>query len=143
MKKGEYIIIGMALLLLVFLLAGCKSVQYVPVPEYHNIYVEKTDTFVQRDSIYHADSVIVEKNGDTITIQKTKILYRDRWRDQVVRDSFVKNDSILVPYPVERKLTEWECFCIDYGKVTLGGTLMLFVAAILWLILWMRRHSFI
>ena len=100
-------------------LTGCKSIQYVPVEKVRTEYVNTTDTLVERDSIWCYDSIYVEKDGDTITIYKTKILYKDKWRDRVLRDSVIRVDSIQVPYPVEKELTWWEKKKIEFGELAM------------------------
>lgn len=90
-----------------FLFSSCKT-KYVAVPEYHNVYVEKRDTLTRVDSIYEKDSVLVMISGDTVTTYKTKILYRDRWREKIVYRDSVKTDSIRVPYPVEKPVSKWQ-----------------------------------
>lgn len=104
-------------------LCGCKT-KYVSVPEYHEIVKVKHDSIFSRDSVYLHDSVFTERKGDTVFVSKWRTKYVDRFRDVVRVDSFIKTDSIPVPMPVERKLTKWESFCIDYGKVTLGATIL-------------------
>lgn len=43
-------------LLLIFLLfSGCKT-KYVTVPEYHNVYIHNTDSFVRSDTLMMRDS---------------------------------------------------------------------------------------
>jgi len=39
-------------------------------------------------------------------------------------DSFVKVDSVQVPYPVERKLTRWESMKMELGGWAFGGLIM-------------------
>jgi hypothetical protein len=82
-----------------FLMGGCKT-KYVAVPEYHNVYVEKHDTLIARDSIYEKDSIYIVKNGDTVTAYRDRIYYRDRWRDKIVYRDSIKTDSVRVPVPV-------------------------------------------
>lgn len=100
-------VIYLAIILFIGILASCKT-KYVAVPEVHTEYVNRTDSVYLRDSIYQRDSVIMYMQGDTMfkTIYLNKYVFRDRWRTKV--DSFIKVDSISVPYPVERKLTYWE-----------------------------------
>lgn len=106
--RGINYILATLLLLVVW---SCRTTEYVPVE------VIKSDTTyinkVQRDSIYHLDSIYIVDRGDTVLITKTKYLYRDK----LVRDTVYmsKTDSIQVPYPVERKLTKWEQFRLDVG----------------------------
>ena len=94
-KVGDWLFALVWILLIIFALVAvsCKT-KYVSVPEYHNIYVEKRDTFTRVDSIYEKDSVLVMISGDTITTYKTKILYRDRWREKIVYRDSIKTDSI-------------------------------------------------
>jgi len=119
-KKALGALLG---LLLIFLLYGCKSKEYIKVPEYHTEYVCKTDTFAKLDSIYFKDSVFVYHNGDTVFVNK--VAYRDRYHHiyKVKLDTIFKTDSVSVPYPVQRTLTKNEQRLMDIGR-----------AAIIWLV---------
>ena len=123
-----------SLIILSLFLVGCKTV-YVPVETVKTEYINKTDTFIRKDSIYYKDSVIVEKNGDTITIQKTKTVYKDRWIYKNSVDTLIKVDSVQVPYPVERQLTKWEKTKMDMGGIAIGGLVVVVIIVLLrWLI---------
>ena len=125
------------LLFLSLLLSCCNSVRYVTVPEYHYEVINKTDTFIQKDSIYHSDSVYIVKNGDTVTMYKTKYVYQDKWREKVVIDSIVKVDSIRVPYPVtvEKKLNLWQTIKIKVGGIALILIIILALVFVSYLLL--------
>ena len=90
---------------------SCRSVEYVPVEsvKYDTTYINK----LQRDSIYQFDSVYIYDKGDTLLITKTKYIYRDK----LVHDTtyISKTDSIQVPYPVEKKLSKWQQFKVDFA----------------------------
>lgn len=118
-KQLICIVVFFILLFIVSTLSSCKSVQYVPVETVKKEYVNKTDTFVQKDSVYCHDSVYVIKSGDTITTYKTKFVYKDRWKEVIKIDTFIKTDSIQVPYPVEKKLTKWQQMKMQTGGVFL------------------------
>ena len=111
---------------------SCKSVQYVPVPEYHHdsIYITK----VQYDSIFKHDSVFVKEylHGDTFYVEKTK--WQTLYKYKMVYDTvYVERiDSVPVPYPVERKLSRWEQTKIDWG-----GTAILCLAILLFIVIWL------
>lgn len=90
-----------------FLMGGCKT-KYVAVPEYHNVYVEKHDTLIARDSVYEKDSIYIVKNGDTVTAYRDRIYYRDRWRDKIVYRDSIKTDSVRVPVPVVTNKVGWK-----------------------------------
>lgn len=96
---------------MLFVICSCRTVKYVPVEtiKVDTTYINK----LQRDSIYMLDSVYVKEKGDTFFIEKYKYLYRDK----LVRDTMYisKVDSIQVPYPVEKELTRWQQFRMDFG----------------------------
>lgn len=89
--------------LIVLLLGGCKSKEYITVPEYHTEYVCRTDTFHKMDSVYLKDSVYVYQKGDTVYYNK--VAYRDRWHNiyKVKTDTIIKKDSVSVPYPAKNE----------------------------------------
>ena len=82
-------------------LAGCRSVKYVPVTEYRDRYVSKTDSFIKTDSVYLHDSVTVFAKGDTVYI--AKIHFKDRFKIiyHTKTDTVSVHDSILYPVKVE------------------------------------------
>ena len=98
----------MAVLIVISLLCGCKTVKYVPVETVRtdSVYVDR----FARDSVYLHDSVYVNRwvAGDTVFVDKvvTKYKYKDRWRYDTM--AVVRTDSVRVPYPVEKELSWWE-----------------------------------
>ena len=133
-----YMFIGIVVLLFLgALFSGCQTIRYVPVE------TVRTDTLyqkvLQRDSIHIHDSVTIREKGDTVMIEH----WRTQWRDRVLRDTVYRSrtDSVQVPYPVERQLSRWEQFCIDYGKVMTGATVVLLVFIIVWLARRLRKSS--
>lgn len=124
------IAVGIALFL-----TGCKSVEYVPVPEYHHdsIYFTK----VQFDSIWQHDSIYVREytKGDTVYLEHTK--WHTKYKEVAVHDtSYVERiDSVSVPVPVERKLSRWEQIRLDYG----GYALLIVIFAFIYIIYRLTR----
>ena len=76
------------------MLAGCTKTLYVPVESVRTEYINK----LQRDSIYFYEKDSMYLKGDTVFKYKWKYKYRDRF----VRDTVLNNDTIRVPYPVEK-----------------------------------------
>lgn len=115
MRAAVYSLVGMVLLLLLAMLASCKTTRYVSVPEYHKEYINRTDTFLRSDTLYKLDSVVVRQQGDTTVIEKI------RWQNRFVNvykvktDTIIKTDSVRVPYPVEKKLSKWQQLRMDFG----------------------------
>ncbi|WP_291529247.1 hypothetical protein [Bacteroides sp. UBA939] len=120
---------------IVMSLAGCSPVRYVPIEsvKYDSVYINK----IQYDSIYHRDSIYVEKNGDTTTIYKDRYLYKYLFRTDTVQVTRV--DSVQVPYPVEKKLTRWQKIKIELGGWSMGIILSFAIIIVGWLIFRMRR----
>ena len=96
-------------------LTGCKTVKFVPVPEYHTLYKTRVDTVQRWDSVYSRDSVYIAAKGDTVYLTKTH--WRERFRNvyHVKVDTVMQRDSIRVPYPVEKPLTKWQRWKMDAG----------------------------
>lgn len=113
---------------MLFVICSCRTVKYIPVEtiKVDTSYINK----LQRDSIYMLDSVYVKEKGDTVLIEKYKYLYRDK----LVRDTLymAKTDSIQVSYPVEKELTRWQRFRMDFG----GWAMCIVVISILILIVY-------
>ena len=97
-----------ALCWLMPVLAGCKSVKYVPVEAVRtdSVWVDRW----QRDSVYVRDSVWVsrQERGDTVYVDKVaqRWLYRDRIRTDTV--AVVREHKTEIPVGVERQPTWWE-----------------------------------
>ena len=121
-QVSPYVIV----LLLVVFLSGCRT-KYIPIEKivYQNSI--KHDTLHTYDSVFVRDSVYLIQKGDTC--------YLDRWHEKTVFknvymvkvDSFLKRDSIPVPYPVERELSKWEQFKLKYAVWSFGALCMLLV----------------
>lgn len=95
-------------------LSSCRT-QYVPVETVRTEF--KTRDSIRHDSIYRHDSVFVRVNGDTVYLYKYKYLYKYQYIDRT--DTLIKMDSIQVPYPVEKQLTKWQRFKLDFGGIAM------------------------
>ena len=119
------------LIFLATILYSCKSIQYVPVEttKRDTTYLSQTKI----DSIYHRDSIYVERKGDTVYLSKYKYLYKyiekhdTLWREKV--------DTIRVAYPVEARLTKWQKI-----KINIGEYLIIAIALV---IIWLCAKYFI
>lgn len=119
------------LIFLATILYSCKSIQYVPVEttKRDTTYLSQTKI----DSIYHRDSIYVERKGDTVYLSKYKYLYKyiekhdTLWREKV--------DTIQFAYPVEALLTKWQKIKINIGEYL--------ITAIALVIIWLCAKYFI
>ena len=98
-------------------LTGCRSVRYVPVTEYRDRYVSKTDSFVKTDSVYLHDSVSVFTKGDTVYI--AKIHFKDRFKIvyHTKTDTVAIRDSIPYPVKVEKRQSAFDKVFAWIGKM--------------------------
>lgn len=107
-------VVSMVICGVIGMLTSCKSVKYVPVPEYHTEYKVKTDSFVKRDSVWVKDSVRLWMQGDTVYKERWCMKYNDRYVYQNKKDTVIQTDSVRVPYPVEKELSRWEKVKLDW-----------------------------
>lgn len=111
---------GMKNILLLFFvlmsLTGCKTVKFVPMPEYHTLYKTRVDTVQRLDSVYFRDSVYIAAKGDTVFLTKTH--WRERFRNiyHTKTDTIMQRDSIRV----EKQLTKWQRWKMDLGGWAMG-----------------------
>lgn len=112
-------------------LTSCKTVRYVPVPEYHTLYKTRVDTVQRWDSVYFRDSVYMAAKGDTVYLTKTH--WRERFRNvcHTKLDTIMQRDSIRVPYPVEKQLTKWQRLKMDMGGWAMGVAAVLVILVII------------
>ena len=113
--------VGIVVLLLILLmLSGCRSIQYVPVIEHRtdSLYITK----YVRDSIYLQDSTSVRDMGDTVTIETWHTKYIHRYVHDTVY--IATHDTVPRPYPVEVKvpaeLSWWQRVRMTLGEVFIG-----------------------
>lgn len=104
-------------------LSSCRTNKYVPVEKIKTeySYIDR----LQHDSIYLKDSVRYYTKGDTVFADKYFYLYKYLFINRI--DSFIKVDSIQVPYPVERELTQWQSIKMELGGWAFGVLVMVLV----------------
>lgn len=112
------------LVILIVLLSSCRGIKYVPVRSTVTEY--KTRDITLYDSILQKDSIFMLVKGDTV--YKTDIKYRYRYMTIHRRDTILKTDSILTPYPVEKQLTRWQSVKIEFGGWVFGIVIAVAIA---------------
>ena len=112
MRRLVYIII---LLMLAICFVSCRT-QYIPVESVRTEY--KTRDSTRYDSIYQRDSIYTLIKGDTVYLYRYKYLYRYLTINRT--DTILKNDSIRVPYLVEKKLNRWQSIKMELGGWAFG-----------------------
>lgn len=109
-------LIGVIILLLMSVgwLSSCRT-QYIPVETVKTEY--KIRDSIRHDSIYQHDSVYLAIKGDTVYQYKYKYLYKYQYVNKT--DTLIKTDSIQIPFPVEKQLTTWQQFKLDFGGASM------------------------
>lgn len=114
---------------------SCR-IQYVPVETVRTEY--KTRDSIRIDSMYQQDSVYVLVKGDTVYQYKYKYLYKYQYLNRT--DTVIKVDSIQVPYPVERKLSQWQSIKMELGGWAFG-IVILFILIIIGRIVFRLKNN--
>jgi len=117
---GWYILFIILLVLCCMFASSCKT-QYVPVETVRTEYINRTDTVHKTDTVTNeretvirevnkGDSALLAKYGIQIKNNERMLLFLQRELDkerskerEVQHDTVVVNDTIRVPYPVERE----------------------------------------
>lgn len=122
-------------------LAGCKSVQYVPVETVRtdSIYVDR----YKRDSIYQRDSVFVNRWTAGDTIYQDKVVWKYVYRDKVKYDTvaILRSDTVRVPFPVDRELSKWEQVKLDVGGWTICAFIIIILLVVVFTVYKLRQYD--
>ena len=127
-------------------LMGCRTVKFVPVPEYHTLYKTRVDTVQRWDSVRdvqwmtvrEVDSAQLAALGirikglkNALLIERNKLLQKISNEKTHKVDTVMQRDSIPVPYPVEKPLTKWQRWKMDLGGWAMGVAAVLVILVIL------------
>lgn len=139
MDSSKIFLYGIIVCILICLLSGCKSVQYVPLETVRtdSLYVDR----YQHDSIYLRDSVYVNRWTAGDTVYQDKVVWKYVYRDKVKYDtvSVLRSDSVRVPYPVERRLTKWEQVRLNVGGWVIALVVITILVVVGWAIYKIRK----
>ena len=95
----------------------CTTTKYVPVTEYKDRVVVKTDSLLKTDSIYVHDSVSVYIRGDTVFKDKYHLQYKDRYIVRNKSDTLIVRDSIPYKVEVSKQLSKTDRYFLKIGKI--------------------------
>ena len=108
----EYLYKYMMFLVGLAILSGC----FPSYRTFHTEAVVKDSLSISHrfiDKTIYRDSVFERWRNDTLYIYKERLVDRYIYTGDTVY--IERRDSISVPVPVERKLTKWEQFKMDWG----------------------------
>lgn len=91
-RRWPMLTLVLLVLLVVLLLAGCRTTEYITVPEVHTEYVyrDRVDTSYVKDSVYIREQI----KGDTVKVVEYR--YRDRYREIWRTDTLIQQDTVSV-----------------------------------------------
>lgn len=141
---------GLLVCWLITLLAGCKTVRYVPVETVRTDSVHLMDSSVVNTIIHYKDSlrikdsivIVVDTAGNVLSKEKyhderhTKDTERSNNETNVKEKDARSADSVQIPVPVERKLGWWQ-----QARLKLFWPLVAVVAVLAVAVWWMARRK--
>ena len=116
--KITRVVIAIAVSMLILsMFCRCTTTKYVPVTEYKDRVVVKTDSLLKTDSVYVHDSVSVYIRGDTVFKDKYHLQYKDRYIVRNKSDTLIVRDSIPYKVVVEKTLSKTDKAFLNIGKI--------------------------
>ena len=114
----KWLVITCFAMLALSMFCRCMTTKYVPVTEYRDRIVNKTDSFFKVDSVWLHDSISIYMRGDTVFKDRWK--YKDRFRYiyKNSTDTLVVRDSIPYKVEVEKQLSKTDKAFLRLGKST-------------------------
>ena len=113
----KWLVICSISMLILSMFCRCTTTKYVPVTEYKDSVLVKTDSFLKTDSVYVHDSVSVYIRGDTVFKDKYHIQYKDRYILRNKSDTLIVRDSIPYKVVVEKTLSKTDKAFLNIGKI--------------------------
>lgn len=91
-RRWPMLTLVLLVVLVVLVPVGCRTTEYITVPEVHTEYVyrDRVDTSYVKDSVYIREHM----KGDTVKVVEYR--YRDRYREIWRTDTIIQQDTISV-----------------------------------------------
>lgn len=131
-------IIAIAMLILSMF---CRCTTYVPITEYRDRVVVKTDSFLKTDSVYAHDSVSVYIRGDTVFKDKYQLRYKDRYIIRNKSDTLIVRDSIPYKVEVDKQLSMTDKVFLNIGKIASVCIFIGILAFLCWIYWKLKLHK--
>lgn len=111
-------------------ISSCTRTVYEPVETVRTEYRDREVERLVADTVH--DTRLVWVKGDTVV----DIREKEHIRRVEIHDTcyIERNDTIRVPYPVERQLSKWERTKMDFGGMALVVMIAIVCVAVIWLI---------
>lgn len=140
--KITRVVIAIAVAMLVLsMFCRCTTTKYVPVTEYKDRVVVKTDSLFKTDSVYVHDSVSVCIRGDTVFTYKYHIQHKDRYIVRNQSDTLIVRDSIPYKVEVSKQLSKTDRAFLNIGKIASVCIFIGILAFIGWIYRMVKLHK--
>ena len=137
----KWLVICSISMLILSMFCRCTTTKYVPITEYRDRVVVKTDSLLKTDSVYVHDSVSVYIIGDTVFKDKYHLQYKDRYIVRNKSDTLIVRDSIPYKVEVSKQLSKTDRAFLNIGKIA-SVCLFIGIIAFFGLIYWkLKLHK--
>ena len=140
-KITKFVITIAVAMLCLSMFCRCTTTKYVPVTEYKDMVVVKTDSLLKTDSIYVHDSVSVYIRGDTVFKDKYHLQYKDRYIVRNKSDTLILRDSIPYKVGVEKTLSKTDKAFLNIGKIASVCLFICILAFLGWIYWKLKLHK--
>lgn len=140
--KITKVVIAIAVaMLFLSMFCRCTTTKYVPVTEFRDRVVVKTDSLLKTDSVYVHDSVSVYIRGDTVFKDKYQLRYKDRYIIRNKSDTLIVRDSIPYKVEIENKLSKTDKVFLNIGKIASICIFIGILAFLCWIYWKLKLHK--
>ena len=140
--KITRVVIAIAVaMLFLSMFCRCTTTKYVPVAEYKDRVVVKTDSLLKTDSFYVHDSVSVYIRGDTVFKDEYHLQYKDRYIVRNKSDTLIVLDSIPYKVGVEKTLSKTDKAFLNIGKIASVCLFIGILAFFVWIYWRIKLHK--
>ena len=137
----KLLVICSILMLILSMFCRCTTAKYVPVTEYKDRVVVKTDSLLKTDSVYVHDSVSVYIRGDTVFKDKYHLQYKDRYIVRNKSDTLIFRDSIPYKVDVNKQLSKTDRAFLNIGKIASVCLLIGILSFLGWIYWRLKLHK--
>ena len=140
-KITRFVIAIAVSMLILSMFCRCTTTKYVPITEYKDRVVVKTDSLLKTDSVYVHDSVSVYIIGDTVFKDNYHLQYKDRYIVINKSDTLIVRDSIPYKVDVGKQLSNTDRAFLNIGKIASVCLLIGILAFIGWIYRRAKLHK--
>ena len=137
----KWLVICSISMLILSMFCRCTTTKYVPITEYKDRVVVKTDSLLKTDSVYVHDSISVYIRGDTVFKDKYHLQYKDRYIVRNKSDTLIVRDSIPYKVGVENTLSKTDRAFLNIGKIASVCLFIGIIAFLGWIYWKLKLHK--